>query len=651
MNLYNATMHYVEIIVADSTYHGNEALTYGSEKPLSVGTLAIIPLRNKQVLGIVTAVDVAKPTFAVKPVISIPDAPAVPQQMIHLIEWMRQYYPSPFGTIVQQVLPRSLPKRPVKPLSHKSGAVAFSALPPLTDDQQRALMAIQSPGLHILHGDTGTGKTRVYLELTQRVFAQDKSAIILTPEIGLTSQLAQDFQRVFGDRVVVIHSQLSESVRQKLWLTILKEEKPLVIIGPRSALFSPLRNLGLIVIDEAHETAYKQDQSPYYHASHVAGALSGFYQIPLVLGSATPLVTDYFMAEQKKRPIIRMTQTAATGKHQRNLRVVDLRDHDKFSKKSHLSDELIDAINVTLSKKEQVLLFLNRRGTARVVMCENCGWQALCPHCDLPLVYHHDAHLMRCHSCDFSGKPPLSCPDCGHAEIVFKSIGTKAITEEVQKLFPEARVQRFDTDNKKEERIERHYQAVHDGDVDILIGTQTLAKGLDLPKLGLVGVLVADTSLFVPDFSSQERTYQLLSQVIGRVGRGHRDSTVIIQTYNPLSPVLKAVLENDWPLFYKTELNERKQFMFPPDCFLLKIWCRRATQKGAQDAATKFAKQLRSTRLAIVVEGPVPSFHEKSGDKYQWQIIVKSRRRSELLKVIAVLPSNWQHDIDPMNLL
>lgn len=649
MKLYNATMHYVEILVADQGYHGNDALTYESETPLQRGSLAFVPLRNKQVLGVVTKISLKKPDFTTKSVAHIPEFPPLPYQLLDLLEWMRQYYPAPLGVSVQQILPRNLPKRAIKPLEVHTNSLVN--LPKLTEDQEHALSKFQTKGTHILHGDTGTGKTRVYIELAKQQLDQGKSTIILTPEIGLTSQLSDNLRQVFGKRVVVVHSQLSESVRQKLWATILHETDPVIVIGPRSALFSPVKALGAIIIDESHETAYKQDQSPYYNAIHVASKLGSLWGSPVVLGSATPSISDYYVAEQKQLPVIRMTTTAFSSSTERHISVVDLKDRDKFSRKSHLSDDLIKSVKDTLAKGEQALLFLNRRGTARVILCDNCGWQALCPHCDLPLVYHSDTHNMRCHSCDFQSRPPLSCPDCQNTSVVFKSVGTKAIEDEVLRLFPEARVQRFDTDNKKGERIEQHYEAVRDGMVDILIGTQTLAKGLDLPKLSLVGVIIADTSLYVPDFSSQERTYQLLSQVIGRVGRGHRDSNVVIQTYNPSSPLLKAVLENNWRLFYNDELREREQFMFPPFCYLAKIWCRRATQKGAQQAAQKLAAQLRQSGLKIVVEGPAPSFHEKVNDKFEWQIILKSKQRGELLKVINTLPANWQHDIDPMNLL
>jgi primosomal protein N' (replication factor Y) (superfamily II helicase) len=641
-------MQYVEIYVADSSYHGNEALTYSHERPLSVGQLVYVPLRNKQVLGVVVRA-AKQPTFKTKAVTESINLAPVPRQLLALLEWMRVYYPAPLGILVQQFLPKSLPKRAIKPF--KAYAEATLELPPLTQEQTAALASMQSEGLHVLHGETGTGKTRIYLELARTLFAAGKSSIILTPEIGLTSQLAANFKALFGDRVIILHSQLSESVRHKLWATILQETEPLIIIGPRSALFSPVASLGLIILDESHESAYKQDQSPYYHTTYVAATLAHLNRAPLLLGSATPSVTDYFIALQKKRPIIRMAQAARTSDYQTTLTVVDLREKTNFTRKSFLSNQLITATKQALSKGEQTLLFLNRRGTARVVLCENCGWQAVCPHCDVALVYHADLHSLRCHSCDFAAKPPHACPECHEPEVVFRSIGTKAVTEEVQRLFPDAVVQRFDTDNKKDERIEHHYETVKNGEVDIIVGTQTLAKGLDLPKLSTVGVILADSSLFVPDFSSQERTYQLLHQVIGRVGRGHRDSTVILQTYNPDSPLLKAVIAKNWQAFYETELQERQKFLFPPYCFLLKLRCRRATQQGAEKAAVALAEQLKTSGLPILVEGPAPSFHEKSQQGYEWQLIIKAKQRPALLKVIAALPANWHHDIDPMNLL
>lgn len=642
-------MYYLEVLVAGASYHGSDALTYCSEKKLQRGALVAIPLRSKEALGVVIRA-VQKPSFNVKPINTLIDLPLLPEKSLLLLDWMKDYYPSSLGIITQQFLPKALPKKPVNP--KEVSPQEDINLPPLTEDQRIAVNTVNDPGAYLLHGETGTGKTRVYIELAKKSISEQRSVIILTPEIGLTSQLAYDLHHVFGDKVVVIHSQLTEVTRQRLWVSLLKQQGPVIVIGPRSALFSPLKDIGLIVVDEAHETAYKQDQAPYYHTSRVASKLAEFHAAPFVLGSATPLVSDYFLAIAKQRPIIRMEQTAASsGENKKEIIVIDLRDKTLFTKKSYISDELIRSIGQTLAKREQILLFLNRRGTARVILCENCGWQAVCPRCDLPLVYHGDSHRMQCHTCNYTAVCPSSCPDCYNVSVIFKSIGTKAVVDEITRLFPDAKIMRFDTDNKKTERIDQHYDAIKNGNVDILIGTQTLAKGLDLPRLGLVGIIIADTSLFFPDFSATERTYQLLSQVIGRVGRGHRESKVVLQTYDPGSALLKSVIEKDWTYFYQKEITERKTFLFPPFCYLLKLSCKRASYKSAEKAANTFANVLQDQSLRIQIEGPAPSFHERVQNKYQWQIVIKAKNRHELIKIIRMLPSDWSYDIDPMNLL
>lgn len=643
-------MHYAEVAIASAVYHGNDALTYSHGQQLSMGSIVIVPLRKEQVVGIVMRT-VAKPHFAVKPVARVPDLPVLPLPMINLLSWMRLYYPGAFGAITQQFVPKSLPKKPVDVLAFTDPP--HPSLPKLTADQQNAIEAINGPGTYLLHGDTGTGKTRVYIELAKKQMAAGKSSLILTPEIGLTSQLAADFRHTFGDRVFIMHSQLTEVTRQRLWVELLKQKEPVILVGARSALFCPLYRLGLIVVDEAHEPAYKQDQVPYYHTSRVAAKLAELHASPMVLGSATPLVTDYYLAKAKKRPILRMQQTASSAheEHAGTIAVVDLRNRSLFTQKSYLSDQLIKAMQENLMKHEQTLLFLNRRGTARVIFCEQCGWQALCPHCDVPLIYHNDTHTIRCHGCNYMAATPGSCYSCHNASIIFTSIGTKAIVSEVRRLFPEASIMRFDTDNKKHERIEQNYEAVKKGTVDILVGTQTLAKGLDLPKLSLVGVVIADTSLLFPDFSSEERTYQLLSQVVGRIGRGHRASQAVIQTYNPDSPILRSVISKDWQSFYQREIEGRKNFLFPPFCYLLTLTCRRASVQTAEQIAGKLARTLIEAKLPIRIEGPAPAFREKVKNKYQWQLVIKAKDRAVLLAIIDRLPSGWSYDIDPLNLL
>jgi primosomal protein N' (replication factor Y) len=476
--------------------------------------------------------------------------------------------------------------------------------------------------------------------------------LILCPEIGLTSQLSLLFKAAFDTRVVVLHSQLTAKEREKVWLTILIAKQPLVVIGPRSALFSPLANIGTVIIDEAHDQAYKQEQPPYYQATRAASQLRQASNGILVLGSATPSVSDYYMALAKAKPILRMIRLARQGTDaQRSITVIDLKDRLEFSRSQHISTTLISSISSSLEHNEQVLLYLNRRGTARVTLCNMCGWQALCPNCDLPLAYHGDAFELRCHTCGYHIQPPLNCPACGNQSIALKSFGTKAIVDEAQRLFPEARIMRFDTDSSKTERLEQQFERIISGGVDILVGTQMLAKGLDLPHLSTLGIIMADSSLYLPDYTATERTYQLLTQVIGRIGRGHINSRAIVQTYYPTSPLIQAALEDDWDSFYNREITERSHYQFPPFSYLLKLSCRRTTQLGAERTALKCAKLFSESGLHIKVEDPAPAFHEKASGRYQWQIVIKAKRRSELLKVLDLLPSGWSYDLDPTDLL
>lgn len=644
------TYVFAEVMVADSTYHGKEALTYSARQPLSLGAIVKVEIKNKSSLGFVVSIT-KKPRFKVKEIDEVFDIPPLPQELLKLHAWLRVYYPSPLGVITGLFLPSGIAKS-LDDHQEDPATAKHIPQPKLTEDQQQALDKINSPGLHLLHGETGTGKTRVYIELAKKMMSAKKSAIILTPEIGLTSQLLNSFQSVFEQNVTLLHSQMTTSQRQKAWLRIIKNDEPQIVIGPRSALFSPIRNLGLIVVDESHETAYKQDRAPYYNTAYVAAKLSEVHSATMVLGSATPLISDYALASERKRPIIRMLQVAKSlDSEDPQIDVVDIRKRELFSKSGYLSNILIKKISLALEHGEQTLIFLNRRGTARVIFCEKCSWQALCPNCDIPTVYHGDGHYMRCHTCVYRSQVPLSCPECLNSTIVFSGVGTKAIADELKKMFPNKKIQRFDTDNKKSERIEEHFETLQRGDIDIIVGTQTVAKGIDLPKLSLVGVVMADSGLSFPDFSAQERNYQLLHQVMGRVGRGHRKGSVVIQTYNPSSAVLKSVLKKDWIGFSNNELKERKKYKFPPYYYLLKLTCKRSTAKSAADASERLALKISKLDYEIIVEGPAPSFYEKVQGKYQWQIIIKSRRRGELLKIIHNLPTQWSYDIDPLNLL
>jgi primosomal protein N' (replication factor Y) len=644
-------MYYYFVWVRSSRYHGSEPLTYANPDKLATGQIVQVELQKELVLGVVSG-PTTQPRFQTKPVTRVLELPPLPAHLLKLAGWLQQYYPAPVGIISQQLLPAHFSEKQLA--ADDSLAVLtpdLSQLPPLTTEQAAALDAMTERDTYLLHGTTGSGKTRLYIELTAQTMAAGKSAIVLTPEISLTSQLANSFRQIFAERVIVMHSQQTPAERQRAWLASLRANQPVVVIGPRSALFSPVQKPGLIVLDESHEAAYKQEQAPQYQTGRVASTLAQLTRATLILGSATPAVSDYFLAEQKNKPIIKLTQLAQSHDHgDSKITVVDRKDHSLFSRSPFFSQPLIRAVETALSRGEQSLLYLNRRGTARMVMCENCGWQATCPHCDVPLTYHGDHHQLRCHSCNYHAAVPSNCPSCDHAGIIYKTAGTKAIVEEVKRLFPQARVARFDTDNLKAERFEQHYDMIKAGEVDIMVGTQLLAKGLDLPRLSTLGIILADTSLYLPDFSAQERTFQLLTQVLGRIGRGHVAGQAIIQTYHPDHSVLAAAINSDYQTFYEGELTSRQEFLFPPFCYLLKLTARRASIKAAQTAAEKLKEEIEG-HYKVRVEGPAPSFYERLQNKYQWQLIVKARDRSELLKIISSLPANWSYDLDPMDLL
>ena len=644
-------MFYYFVWVRSHKYHGHEPLTYAADRQLATGSIVQVEMRGELVLGIISG-PTTQPRFQTKPIAKALGLPPLPPHLLKVAQWLLLYYPAPLGIISQQLIPGSFSDKQLAMAAPGAfPAPDLAPLPPLTADQTAAIATMQHTNTYVLHGQTGSGKTRIYIELAAGALAKGRSSIILTPEISLTAQLAASFQTVYGSRVIVMHSQQAPAERQKAWLDCLRATEPVIIIGPRSALFSPVAKLRLIVLDESHEAAYKQEQAPQYQTGRVASYLAPLAHATLVLGSATPSVSDYYLATERKKPIIRLSELArASSATDKRVTLVDMKDRDQFSRSRLLSQPLIKAIESSLTAGEQSLLYLNRRGTARIVLCENCGWQATCPHCDVPLTYHGDKHELRCHSCDYHTFSPTSCPECGHTDIIFKTAGTKAIVDEVTKLFPSARIARFDTDNHKAERFEQHYEAVKNGDVDILVGTQLLAKGLDLPKLSVLGIVLADTSLYMPDFSAQERTYQLLTQVLGRINRGHVAGQAIIQTYHPEHPILRDAIQDDYAAFYERELAERQQFFFPPFCYLLKLSCRRASSSAAEAAADKLRAEIEGA-YRVRVEGPAPSFYEKLQGKFQWQLIVKAVDRGELLKVIEHLPANWSYDIDPVDLL
>ena len=648
--------YFYEVFLASTHYHGSKPLTYSSKdklKPLSAVTL---PLQKRMVTGFVMR-EVSKPKFATKEVKTLLSDRPLPRQCLQLAQWLADYYAATLGDALRQFTPVTTTVRRTHP-EHGQSITATAAVQiefdlPLTDDQNKAIKAISRTKntTVLLHGDTGTGKTRVYLELAREVLSTGRSVMLLTPEIALTSQLAAAVEQLLPHPTYVLHSQLSPAKRKKLWFAILEATEPVVIIGPRSALFAPVNNLGLIVVDEAHEPAYKQEQSPRYFALRAASQLGAISSAKVILGTATPSVADYYVA-QRHKAVVEMKTLAIIHNHGEPLaEIIDIKDRKNFTRNPYLSNQLIEAMNKELADKKQVMIYLNRRGSARLILCNSCGWQLLCPHCDVPLVYHADKHSARCHICGFTQAPPLECPQCHNPDIIYRSIGTKALTENIAKLFPRYRLARFDSDNVAGEHINEVYGRLRAGEIDILVGTQLLAKGFDLPGLNLVGIVNAETSLALPDFTSEERAFQLLYQVMGRVGRGHGRGHVIIQSIDPANIVVKSACERDWHGFYKHALAERQAFRFPPFAYLMQLSCRRSTESGASGAAQNLKKKLASKKLPVEIIGPAPSFYARRGKYYYYQLVCKTKDRDHLLELAKEVPGDWTVDLDPINLL
>lgn len=652
---YNGVMRYYEVFVADSRYRSDDPLTYSFDTELKPGSVVTVNLRDKIATGFVLR-PVAKPNFATKLIKARLSEHLLPDYCLQLAQWLKDYYHTSLGEALRLFAPSTPVIRGVavdeRQLIDQNIELELHLEQNLTKDQQKAVIAIEQTKTTtvMLYGDTGSGKTRVYLELARQTLDNGRSVLMLTPEIALTSQLEQIFASQLAYPVFVLHSQLTAARRKKIWLAILEVKQPVIVVGPRSALFSPIRQPGLIILDEAHEPSYKQEQSPRYHAGRVASQLGALTNAKVVLGTATPAVTDYYLAEAHKA-VARMAQPAIKSQHPVQAEIIDIKDRTNFTKDLYLSNRLIEAMRSTLAAKKQVMIYLNRRGSARLILCKQCAWQSLCPNCDVPLVYHADEHLTRCHICGHKAKPPLACPQCGNPDIIYKSIGTKALIDSVAKLFPEYRVQRFDSDNASGERVHELYHHLRRGEIDILVGTQLLAKGFDLPKLGLVGVVTAETSMALPDYTSEERSFQLLYQVMGRVGRGHGRGQVVIQTYDPNNVVVQAAITRNYGAFYEHTLQQRRDFRFPPFSYLLKLVCRRASYSSAQKAVENLAKELAAKKLPVKIIGPTPAFYGRRGRYYYWQLVVKSKQRNHLLKLAEKVPANWTIDLDPIDLL
>lgn len=502
-------------------------------------------------------------------------------------------------------------------------------------------------GVFLLYGVTGSGKTAVYMWLVEEVLRMGKSALLLVPEIGLTQEVIRVFYEMFGELVTLYHSSFTPSERYAIWREV-KEGRRKIVIGPRSALFLPLMDPGIIIVDEEHETAYKQSETePYYNARDVAIVRAKLTNIPVVLGSATPSLESYYNAKKGKYHLIKLKRRVK-GYSPPKFEVVDMR---KETTSLSLSIRLIERIREVLSEGKQVILFINRRGYAPHLQCASCGHIEKCPRCSVTLVYHKKEKLLKCHICGFSKEAPSVCPKCGSLNLVTGGVGTERVEEEVKTLFKDAGIDRMDLDTTRRKGAhERIYTNFKKGRIKILIGTQMVGKGFDFPRVDLVGVVSADVALNIPDFRAEERNFQLLTQVAGRVRKGGR---VVVQTRLPDSASIVYTIKRDYVSFAENELKERELYGYPPFKRIAVLEVRGRDR----DMVINFIKSLYDVIHGVEKEGPAPAPIEKVKNEYRWRILLKSERTLGIQEALSSLSISipkglkLRIDVDPLELL
>lgn len=646
-------MRYFDVETFIKAGSKGSVFTYAYESEITPGSLVLIPFGNKTITGIAIKPS-SKPSFNVKTIQKVISNSPVPDKFQKFANWFFGYYPVKRDEISGMFLPSFLRTTARKTEDTTPVVIKTAQQPPLTPDQASTIKQISEEVKPvILHGVVGSGKTRIYLELTSRTLKNNRSVMILSPEIPLSSHLLARAKQFFPNhKVLHYHSELTDAQRRKVWLESLTSEEPLVVIGPRSCLFLPLRDIGLVIVDEFHESSYKQQDGIRFHTTDAAAAMASICKAKLILGSATPPIREYEIALQKNYPIIRLEKLAASEKEpKRKYVIVDQKDRSQFTTHNYLSNALIKEINISLKNEQQILLLHNRRGTARTIICSSCAWSLLCQRCESKMVFHHDENVCRCHICGWKTALPTACPDCGKSDILLRSIGSKALVDEVIHLFPGARVARFDSDNKKHERLGNRLEEIEAGNIDILVGTQLLAKGLDIKNLRVVGIINADSSLQIPDFSSNERLYQLIVQASGRVARGHGEGVCVIQTYQPKLPIFKSIEQEDWQNYYDQEVQERKKHHYPPFRYIVKLNCSRKSLAAAEKAALNLKNSLEGSYSNLRILGPSPSLVNREAAKHTQQLIVRSKSRAPLLEIARNLPANWSADIDPISLI
>jgi primosomal protein N' (replication factor Y) (superfamily II helicase) len=647
----------------------SRTFVYKSDEPVAVGCRVVVPFRKREVEGFVVGSRDAAPKIEIHSVKEVIDrSPLLRPDVYDLCRWISEYYVSPIGEVLKAALPPGILgkhlERPHPPLRGKSLSREERDLV-LTQDQQRALNSIRNAeGFHpmLLHGVTGSGKTEIYMRAAEHFLSLGKSSLILVPEIGLTPQLTDRFSARFPGKTAILHSSLTRRQRIDEWVRIHAGEAP-IVIGTRSAVFAPLDRVGLIVVDEEHETSYKQDEVPRYNARDTAVMRAKLAEAVAVMGSATPSMESFRNAEADKYKRASLTARVEDRPMPR-VEIVNMREeYLAEGKQVVLSRRLLDAITIRLERREQTMILLNCRGYAAFLLCRKCGYNFQCSSCSVALTYHRGIDKLLCHYCGLAKRPPARCPECNSEYIHYVGEGTERLEADLKEAYPEARIGRLDRDTMRHMRdFERVLGGFRSGEIDILVGTQMIAKGHDFPHVTLVGVIGADAPLMLPDFRAAERTFQLLTQVAGRSGRGDQPGEVVIQSYFPDHYTFQLAITQRFEDFYARESRYRKAMFYPPFTALAGIM---VTDRDPARAATlarevgEFLDSLRSNAVRIL--GPAPAPLERIKRVHRHQLLIKSSSRSTLHQMLERLqayieekkigPTRVLIDVDPVSLL
>ncbi len=620
---------------------------------IEIGKRVWAPFKNRPIVGYVLGFVESPEVKEVKNISSVIDeTPILDRHMLELTKWMADYYYTSWGEAIETAMPGPLKKGKTKivprhPLTEEVYEPTKKFKPSI--QQEGALKPIlksiseRKSDVYLLHGITGSGKTEVYLQSIEVALRLGLSAIVLVPEISLTPQAIERFKSRYGGLVAVLHSRLLESERFMEWKR-LKEGAAKIVIGARSAIFAPVKELGLIVIDEEHETSYKQEVAPRYNARDVAIIRAKLSNATVILGSATPSVESYYDAISKRYKLLKLTERIEKRQLPK-VEVIDMRQETIDTKEVKiLSRTLENAVAEVLKRGGQVMLFLNRRGFSTFINCKRCGYAVQCKYCNVSLTYHFDTKRLSCHYCNYQASPPNICPKCKSEDIRYFGIGTQKVESEVARLFPQANIGRMDTDATAKRGS--HKSILSDfrkGKIDILVGTQMIAKGHDFPKVMLVGVVSADTALNLPDFRASERSFNLLTQVAGRAGRGADPGRVIIQTYNPSHYAIKKSITHDYEGFFEEEIGFRRELRYPPFIHMVEINLRGRNEERVIKISNDLAAILKviskrelheTNNEPIEIVGPAAAFISKMRGQFRWNMLLKGKEPKEICKLI-----------------